>query len=87
MRALLAWVDRITPAGETPTLGRLVELAADPELAEAVAGLERSLYGSVAGDPWRGARLSQALDRARRSRRVGALPVPDSTLAPLNPTA
>jgi hypothetical protein len=66
---------------------RLVELAADPDLAEAVAGLERALYGAAKGEAWLGEGLAKGLERARRSRRVGATLRVAEKLAPLNPTA
>jgi hypothetical protein len=85
MSALLAWVDRVTPAGHSPTVGRLLEIAADEKLSGSVRALEGALYGEgdVAG--WRGESLARDLERVRGARRQLALEGEPGTLAPLNP--
>jgi hypothetical protein len=85
MRALLAWVDRVTPQGQRPTVARLLALVQDEELTAAVRGLERVLYGNgdVAG--WRGKNLARHLERVRGGRRELGGEAEPSLLAPLNP--
>jgi hypothetical protein len=85
MRALLAWVDRITLPGGTPTLQRLVESADDPALADAVRDLETALYGSGDAAAWRGRPLAGALEAGRRSGRAGNTAHAPELLSPLNP--
>ena len=82
MQALLAWVDRVTPSGQSPTLGRLLDLAQDEELSRAVRGLEDALYGRGDASGWRGVSLAPSLERGRRARRPEAEP---GLLAALNP--
>jgi hypothetical protein len=88
MRALLDWVDRITPPGRPPTLDLLLGAAHDEGLTAAVRALEGVLYGKDARSAaaWRGEALARGLPAARRARRdlEGATRLP--LLAPLNPT-
>jgi len=87
MRALLGWVDRVTPPGQSPTVQRLLETAGDPELSEAVRGLEAALYGSADPAGWRGQGLARLLERARRAGRAPGTHRSPALLAPLNPPA
>ncbi len=87
MRALLAWVDRMTPPGERPTLRRLVALAGDAELTREVGELEKDLYGEGNPAGWRGDRLAQALERVRRAGGAAGDVHAEALLAPLNPPA
>ena len=88
MRALLAWVDRVTPPGSIPTVGRLVDRAGDPVLSAAVRDLESALYGEDDAAGWRGKRLGEALETARRSQDAGGgAPGAVFLLSPLNPPA
>jgi len=87
MRALFAWVDRVTPPGQSPTVHRLLAKAADPELSGAVSGLEAALYGSADPAGWRGQGLARLLERARRAGRAAGIPRSPALLAPLNPPA
>jgi hypothetical protein len=85
MQALLAWVDRGTPRGQSPTLGRLLETARDEELSRAVRDLEDALYGQGDAAAWRGDSLARSLERVRRARRELRLDREPTLLAPLNP--
>jgi hypothetical protein len=85
MRALLAWVDRVTPSGQSPTLERLLALVGDPDLTSAVRDLESSLYGGGKALGWRGDTLSRHLARTRRAHREIFRPAAAPLLAPLNP--
>jgi hypothetical protein len=85
MQALLAWVDRVTPEGLSPTVGRLLGERGDAALIQAVRALERALYGSDDATSWRGDALAGALEGLRGTRdgtRPGAAAV---LLSPLNP--
>jgi hypothetical protein len=85
MQALLAWVDRVTPSGQSPTLGRLLEIARDEELSGAVRGLEGALYGQDDSSGWLGDSLARSLERVRRAQHVLRLEAKPGLLAPLNP--
>lgn len=85
MLALLAWVDRVTPPGQSPTLGRLLDGAQDDELSGAVASLEEALYGRGDTSGWHGDSLARSLEGARRARRELRLEPEQSPLAPMNP--
>jgi hypothetical protein len=87
MRALLAWVDRVTPSGQSPTVGRLLDVAGDEELSGAVRGLEGALYGAGDASGWRGDALARSLERVRGARRGLRLEAEPGLLAPLNPRA
>jgi hypothetical protein len=85
MQALLAWVDRVTPTGQSPTVGRLLDEEGDADLVKAVRALERTLYGRDDATSWRGDALARALKGLRGTRagiRPGAAAV---LLSPLNP--
>jgi len=79
--AVLAWLDRRSPAGVTPTLAGLAEESGDAELGEALSQLERGLYGreTTASVP---AGLLPALERSRRTTARAAA---TGGLPPLNP--
>jgi hypothetical protein len=85
MRALLAWVDRITPPGRVPTVQRLVDHARDAGLAVTVRELETALYGSGEAAAWRGRPLAGALEAARRSGKAEDTAHAPALLSPLNP--
>jgi hypothetical protein len=86
MRALLAWVDRVTPSGQDPTLGRLLARVGDADLTGAVRDLETSLYGGGEASGWRGDTLARHLERLRRTRPEIGRPAEAPQLAPLNPS-
>ena len=87
MRALLAWVDRVTPSGQSPTLGRLLARVRDSDLTSAVRDLESSLYRGGGASGWRGEALARHLERVRRAHREIGRPAEAPLLAPLNPSA
>jgi hypothetical protein len=85
MTALLAWVDRVTPPGQSPTLGRLLATTRDDELFTAVRDLERALYGEGGLSTWRGASLARGLERARDARHDAQTGTISPVLSLLNP--
>ena len=85
MQTLLAWVDRVTPQGQSPTVERLLVRAQDDELTGAVRGLERVLYGNGDVARWRGDTLARHFERLRGARRALELETEPGLLAPLNP--
>jgi len=85
MQTLLAWVDRVTPQGQSPTVERLLVRAQDEELTGAVRGLERVLYGNGDDAGWSGDTLARRLARVRGARRALRLQAEPALLAPLNP--
>jgi len=87
MRALLAWVDRVTPSGQNPTLGRLLARVGDSDLTRAVQDLESSLYGGGESSRWHGDTLARHLERLRRARPEIGRPAEAPLLKPLNPSS
>ncbi len=87
MQALLAWVGRVTPPGQSPTVGRLLALAEDEELSARVRGLERILYREGDSGGWTGDALARDLERVRGAHRELRRAAAPPLLAPLNPTS
>jgi hypothetical protein len=87
MQALLSWVDRVTPPGQSPTVERLLGLARDEELSGAVHALERALYRESDASGWSGALLARNLERVRGAHGELRGVAEPHLLAPLNPTA
>ncbi len=81
--ALMQWLGRVEPTGETATIERFTQRFEDPSLAEELVSLQRAVVDRV--DDWNGSGLARQMKAHRRRIARGNAKRAATSLPPLNP--